>query len=185
MVFAVDASVSEEQVRGRWGWFVALGLLMLVAGVIALGSVVLATIASVLVVGTMMILSGVMEIIHGFQMRQTGRFVLWVLIGALYVVGGFAAVWNPLLASTVLTLFLGAFLIFAGALRVVLAMRMRSGSQWAWVAASGVITLLLGAIIVFGWPVSSLYALGIFLGVDLIVAGISWVTLGLTFRTSH
>ena len=63
-----------------------------------------------------------------------------------------------------------------------MAMQMRSGSYWGWIALSGVITLLLGALIVFRWPVSSLYALGIFLGVDLIIAGVSWLTAGLFFR---
>jgi uncharacterized membrane protein HdeD (DUF308 family) len=132
----------------------------------------------------MMIVSGIMEIIHGFQMKRWGRFFLWVIIGALYVAGGVFAVMNPLLASTVLTLLLGMLLIFAGVFRIVLAMQMRTGSYWGWVAASGVITLLLGAIIVFHWPVSSLYTLGIFLGVDLIIAGASWLSAGLAFRRS-
>jgi uncharacterized membrane protein HdeD (DUF308 family) len=118
-------------------------------------------------------------------MKRWSRFFLWIAIGFLYVIGGAAALWNPLLASTVLTLFLGIFLFVAGIFRIGLAMQMRSGSHWGWVAASGVITLLLGAIIVLGWPVSSLYALGIFLGVDLVVAGISWLSMGLAFRSAR
>lgn len=183
MVFTVDtAGQSSEELHGRWGWFVALGILMMIAGFVALMSLVLATIASVLVVGAMMIVSGVIEMVHGFQMKRWSRFFLWIVIGALYVVGGLVAVWNPLLASVVLTLMLGMFLIAAGIVRVVLAMQMRSGSHWGWVAASGVITLLLGAVVVFGWPVSSLYVLGIFLGFDLIIAGASWLSAGLVYR---
>jgi uncharacterized membrane protein HdeD (DUF308 family) len=182
MAFASDAASLPGELRSKWGWFVALGVLMIVAGFVALMSVFLATIVSVLIVGWMMILSGIMEIIHGFQMKQWGRFFLWIAIGALYVVGGAFAVWNPLLASTVLTLFLGVFLIVAGVFRIVLAMQMRSGSYWGWLVASGVITLLLGAIIVLHWPVSSLYALGIFLGVDLVIAGASWLSAGLASR---
>ena len=182
MAFGSDAMSVPSELRSKWGWFVALGILMIVAGFIALMSVFLATIVSVLIVGWMMILSGIIEIIHGFQMKQWGRFFLWILIGALYVVGGVFAVLNPLLASTVLTLFLGVLLIVAGVFRIVLAMQMRSGSYWGWVVASGVITLLLGAIIVFHWPVSSLYTLGIFLGVDLVIAGASWLSAGLAFR---
>ena len=182
MAFASDVLPVPSEVRSKWGWFVALGVLMIVAGFVALMSVFLATIVSVLVVGWMMILSGVMEIIHGFQMKQWGRFFLWIVIGALYVMGGFFAVWNPLLASTVLTLFLGVFLIVAGVFRIVLAMQMRSGSYWGWVVGSGVITLLLGVVVVLHWPVSSLYTLGIFLGVDLVIAGASWLSAGLAFR---
>jgi len=182
MAFASDVRSVSGEFRSRWGWFVALGILMIVAGFIALMSVFLATVVSVLIVGWMMILSGAVEIIHGFQMKQWGRFFLWMIIGALYVVGGAFAIMNPVLASVYLTLLLGMLLIVAGVFRIVLAMQMRSGSSWAWVALSGVITLLLGAIIVIHWPVSSLYTLGIFLGIDLMIAGVSWLTAGLAFR---
>jgi uncharacterized membrane protein HdeD (DUF308 family) len=188
MAFASDAGRGpqtlphHEEFRRRWGWFVALGIFMIVAGFVALMSLLLATIASVLVVGVMMMVSGVIEIVHGFQMRRWRRFFLWVVIGALYIVGGFFAVTNPLLASAALTLLLGFFLIAAGVARIVLAMQMQTSSHWGWVVASGIITLLLGAIIVFGWPITSLYTLGIFLGIDLIFAGVSWLTAGLMFR---
>jgi uncharacterized membrane protein HdeD (DUF308 family) len=182
MAFASDVRTAPGEFRSRWGWFVALGILMIVAGFIALMSVFLATVVSVLFVGWMMIFSGVVEIVHGFQMKQWGRFFLWMIIGALYVLGGVFAIMNPVLASAYLTLVLGVFLIVAGVIRIVLAMQMRSGSSWAWVALSGVVTLLLGAIIVMHWPVSSLYTLGLFLGIDLVIAGVSWLTAGLAFR---
>ena len=106
-------------------------------------------------------------------------------IGALYVVGGvFRDNESRCSRPSALTLLLGMLLIVAGVFRIVLAMQMRSGSSWGWVALSGVITLLLGAIIVLHWPVSSLYTLGIFLGVDLVIAGVSWLTAGLAFRRS-
>ena len=182
MVFATVGSEAFDDVRSRWGWFVALGALMIAAGVIALSSLFLATVASVLVVGIMMIVSGVFEVIHGIQMKRWSRFFLWIAIGALYMIGGLFAVTNPLLASAVLTLMLGGFLIAAGIVRIFLAMQMRAGSPWGWIAFSGAVTLLLGAVIVIGWPISSLYALGIFLGVDLIFAGVSWLSAGLVFR---
>jgi uncharacterized membrane protein HdeD (DUF308 family) len=116
-------------------------------------------------------------------MKRWSRFFLWVAIGILYMLAGIFVFANPGLAALVLTLLLGFALIFAGIVRIVLAMQMRAGSMWGWVAASGVITLLLGAIIVLHWPVSSWYTLGIFLGVDLIFAGVSWLSAGLTFRS--
>ena len=100
-------------------------------------SVFLATIVSVLIVGWMMIMSGVLEIVHGFQMKRWGRFFLWIVIGALYMVGGVLRRHQSAARFAVLTLFLGIFLIVAGVVRVVLAMQMRSGSYWGWVAAFG------------------------------------------------
>jgi uncharacterized membrane protein HdeD (DUF308 family) len=182
MVFATVGTSAFDDVRHRWGWFVALGAVMIVAGVVALSSLFLATVAGVLVVGAMMIVSGVFEVIHGLQMKRWSRFVFWIAIGLLYIAAGLFAVLNPLLASAVLTLMLGGFLIAAGVIRIALGTQMRAQANWVWVIASGAVTLVLGAIIVLGWPVSSVYTLGIFLGVDLIFAGISWVSAGLTFR---
>ena len=64
--------------RAKWGWIVALGVVYVVAGVIALGSVVMATVATVIVVGIMMIVAGVAEVINAFQVRTWGRFLFWL-----------------------------------------------------------------------------------------------------------
>jgi len=113
-------------------------------------------------------------------MKTFGRFVLWVLLGALYIVAGLVTLTNPLLAAALLTLTLGIALIASGVMRVAVAMSMKTGM--AWMILSGVITLLLGLVIVAHWPVSSLYILGIFLGVDLIFAGVGRIALGLGLR---
>src|SRR3954454_13742190 len=75
--------------HAKWGWIVALGVVYLVAGFVALGSVAMATVASVLVVGVMMIVAGAAEVISAFQIKSWGKFLLWVLLGLLYVVAGF------------------------------------------------------------------------------------------------
>jgi uncharacterized membrane protein HdeD (DUF308 family) len=181
MAVASDASLFGK-LRGRSGWFAALGVLMMIAGFLALMSVVLATFVGVLFVGVMMIASGIVEMIHGFQMKAWSRFFLWVLIGVFYVIAGLLIVYNPLLAAGAITLVIGVFLVFAGVARTFLAMQMRSTSLWGWVLLSGLITLLLGLIIIAHWPFSSLYVIGIFLGVDLIIAGSSWLGAALALR---
>jgi uncharacterized membrane protein HdeD (DUF308 family) len=168
--------------RAKSGWIVALGVVYLIAGFIALGSVVFATVVSVFIVGIMMIISGVAEVINAFQLKSWGKFLLWVLLGLLYIFAGFVTFENPLLAAALLTLMLGFVLIVSGVMRIFLAFSMKGGTPWGWVAFSGLITLALGAIIVAHWPVSSLYILGIFLGVDLVFAGVSWIFLGLGLK---
>jgi len=168
--------------HGKWGWIVALGVVYLIAGFVALGSVVMATVASVLVVGAMMIVAGAAEIIGAFQMKSWGKFLIWALLGVLYVIAGFLTFDNPLFAAVLLTLFLGASLIAFGAVRLFLAFSMKRESPWVWVALSGAITLLLGLLIVARWPVNSVYILGLFLGIDLIMAGAGWVSLGLALK---
>lgn len=103
--------------RARWGWIVALGLAYLVTGFIALGSILAATVASVFLVGIMMIVAGIAQIINAFQLKGWGRSLIWALLGALYIVAGFATFENPLLAASVFTLILGAALVVAKRVR--------------------------------------------------------------------
>jgi uncharacterized membrane protein HdeD (DUF308 family) len=171
-----------EPLRAKSGWIIALGVVFVIAGIIALGSVVMATAATVFVVGIMKVIAGVAEVINAFQIKTWGKFLLWLLLGALYIVAGFFAFENPLLAAAVLTLLLGFSLLVSGIMRMVLAFSMQDTMPWIWVAFSGVITFLLGLLIVAKWPVSSLYVLGIFLGVDLVIAGAGWIGVGLGLR---
>jgi uncharacterized membrane protein HdeD (DUF308 family) len=168
--------------RAGSGWIVALGVVYVIAGFIALGSMVLATVASVLVVGVMMIVSGVAEVFNAFQIKSWGKFLFWALLGVLYIIAGFIVFENPAFAAVVLTLLLGAFLVASGVLRIFLAFNMKREAPWIWVAVSGVITLLLGLVILARWPVNSVYILGLFLGIDLIMAGASWIGLGSGLR---
>ena len=173
---------SIAPLKAKWGWIVALGLVYLIAGIIALGSVVMATVASVLVVGAMMIVAGVAEVFGAFQMKSWGKFLIWALLGVLYIIAGFLTFENPLFAAVLLTLFLGASLVVSGLIRLFLAFSMKRESPWVWVAVSSVITLLLGLLILARWPVNSVYILGVFLGIDLIFAGAGWVGLGLGLK---
>jgi len=173
-----DAASGLAPLRAKRGWIVALGIVYLIAGLIALGSVVMATIVSVFVVGIMMLIAGVAEVFHAFQIKTWGRFLLWLLLGVLYIIAGFLTFENPLLAAALLTLLLGVSLIASGIMRIVLAFNMKGGTPWIWVVLSGAITLLLGLIILAHWPVSSLYILGLFLGIDLVFAGAGWIAVG-------
>jgi uncharacterized membrane protein HdeD (DUF308 family) len=176
------SSTDLAPLRAKSGWIVALGVVYVIAGLIALGSVVVATVVTVYVVGIMMLIAGVAEVINAFQIKTWGKFLLWLLLGALYIVAGFVTFDNPLLAAGILTLVLGVSLIASGIMRIVLAFSMREGTPWVWVALSGIVTLLLGIVILAHWPVSSLYILGVFLGVDLVIAGACWIGVGLGLR---
>ena len=145
-----------KALHAKWGWIVALGIIFMLAGVIALGSVVMATVSAIYVIGIMMIMAGATEIVTAFSVKEWGRFALWLLLIALMI---------------------------GGVVRGFLAWSVReAGKPWGWVAVSALITLLLGIIIVAKWPYSSAYTLGIFLGIDLIFIGSSWLGIGLALR---
>jgi len=171
-----------QALHAKWGWIVAFGVVSLIAGVIALGSVVMATASAVFIVGVMMIIEGMAEIVAAFGVRSWGRFLFWLLLGALYVFAGIICLQNPFVAATILTLMLGIVLIVSGLLRIFLATQMRQGTPWGWVVFSGILSVLLGLMIVAHWPYSSFYVLGIFLGVDLIIIGTTWLSMGFALR---
>jgi uncharacterized membrane protein HdeD (DUF308 family) len=171
------------KLRDKWGWIVGIGVALLVCGLLALGNMVLATFAVVVFAGWMMIVSGVIEIVHGFRMKTWGKFFLEVLVGVLYVVAGVFVLMAPPAAAAVLTLIAGAAFAASGIVRIVMAFQMQSGTPWIWVALSGAITTLLGALVLAQWPYSGLYVLGLFFGVDLVFAGIGWIGVGLALRS--
>ncbi len=171
-----------EPLRAKSGWIVALGVVYLIAGFIALGSIVTATVASVFVVGIVMLVAGIAEFVNAFHMKTFARILLCLLLGALYIVAGFVTFQNPLLAAALLTFTLGIVLVASGIMRIVLAFSVKIGM--AWIILSGIISLFLGMVILAHWRFSSLYVLGLFLGIDLVFAGVGRIALGLGLRSA-
>jgi len=171
--------------RGKWGWIVAFGVVSLIAGVIALAADVMATVWAVYIIGFMMMFAGVSEIVAAFQAKEWGHRILWFLLGLLYVFAGFICLQNPFGAAAILTLLLGFSLIFGGLVRIFLATRVRQGTPWGWIAFSGLISVLLGLMIVVKWPTTAFFVLGLFLAIDLIFMGWSWIATGLALKRHH
>lgn len=170
-----------ETLRAKSGWIVALGIFYVIAGLIALSSVAFATKVTVFVVGIMMLISGVAEVINAFQFRSWSSFLLWLVVGLLYIAAGLVTFANPLLAAAVLTLLLGIALVVSGGMRIILGLSMREGMSW--VVLSGLVTLLLGLVILLHWPVSSVFVLGVLLGIDLLIIGLGWIFVGLGLKS--
>jgi uncharacterized membrane protein HdeD (DUF308 family) len=179
-----DINKALAQTRTKWGWFVVLGILFLIFGGIAFGNLFIATIASVYVIGILMLIGGIVEIIHSFGVKTWGSFFWWFLSGLLYAIAGFLAFWNPLLASIALTFLLAVSLIAAGILRLWVAFSDRSAPGWGWVVAAGIISILVGLIIAFRWPTSSLWVLGVFLAVDLVFQGWAYIAFGIALKNA-
>jgi uncharacterized membrane protein HdeD (DUF308 family) len=174
------ASSGMGPLRAKWGWIVALGAVYMIGRFFALGSIAMATVASVLVVGVaMMIVAGVAQVINAFQIKSWSKFLIWALLGVLYIVAGFVTFENPLPAAVLLTLVLGASLVASGTMRIILSFSMKREAPSIWAALSGVITSLFGLPILARWPINSIYILGVFLGIDLIIAGAGWIGIGL------
>ena len=179
---ATSGGTGVEMLRANWSWVVALGATYALSALIALSSIVLSTASSVLVVGTMMMVAGAAEALNACQLRSWSKFFLWIALGALYILAGFATFENPVLAKAFLTVVLGVSLVISGCVRLILGFSMALGTPWALLFVSGVITFLLGLVILAHWPVASIYSLGLLLSIDLLIAGIGWIAVGLSLR---
>lgn len=174
-----------KQLASKWGWFVGLGIILLILGVIASVHVLLAAVVSVWFIGLMMIFGGVAQLIHAWRTRPWTSFVLWSLSGLLYLLGGFIAFSNPALGAMFLTLLLGASLIGLGALRLWIWFNNRAQTGWRWLAFSGLISVLAGLLIAWGWPENSMFIMGMLLAIDILFQGWGLLFLGLALRQQH
>lgn len=183
---AVQSSIPRlSEVRGKWGWFVALGFALLVFGFIAAGNLLWATVVTVYYVGMLMIVGGVVYLGHAFQVKAWKDTIHWVLSALLYLAAGVLAFVNPILTSKVLTLFMACALLVSGLFRIFVALRARGeGGGWGWLLAGGVVTALAGIVFLIGWPVNSLWLLGLFLAFDLAMQGWALIGFGLALRKS-
>jgi uncharacterized membrane protein HdeD (DUF308 family) len=168
-----------ERLKGKWAAITAFGVLLVVLGAAALVFSLAATIATVTLNGVLFLIAGGAEIGIGMHSRSWGRFFLWVVGGLLYIAAGVLCIVNPLLASVVLTLLLGAGLIAAGVVRVYLGTQLPPDQPRALVFVAAAVTIVLGLIIVSHWPLDSVYVLGTLLGVDLLFHGVGWVSFGM------
>ena len=129
-----------------------------------------------------MLIGGIVHLAHAFQVRGWEHILFWVLSGLLYTVAGVLAFANPLLASEALTLFLAIALLIAGTFRVWVGRKLKPERGWVWIVISGLATAAAGIAIAVGWPVNSLWILGLFLAFDLIFQGWTLVAFGLVLR---
>ena len=163
--------------RRRTGWDVVLGLLTVAAGIVMLAHVVIASVVSVLFMGWMLLLAGVMLVLSAILGWKDAGAQRWDLpAGVVLTILGLGFVRNPAAALLVLTLLAGSVMLIGGCLRIFAAFQPQAPR--AVLLINGVLTLLLGGMILLRWPVSALWFLGTVLGIQLIVDGVTTTTVG-------
>jgi uncharacterized membrane protein HdeD (DUF308 family) len=158
------------------------GVLLIVFGMVAIGSPLLAAVAVNAVIGWLIILAGVVHVMLAFRAHGAGGMIWKLLVGLAYVFFGAYLIFHPLLGAASLTLVLASLFLIEGVLNIILFFKMRATGGASWVLVDGIVTLLLGLMIYMQWPSSSAWAIGVLVGVSMIISGVTRVMLSLAVR---
>ena len=170
-----------EALHRHWIWFLLLGLLLVALGMIGVIASGLFTVASVLLFGWLLFISGAAIAVHAFWARRWTGFFVQLVVGALNLVVGWLLLTHPAAGALSLTLLLGVSLVFQGIFRTVVALTAHADGR-GWLLLSGIASLILGFLIWSEWPSSGLWVIGLFVGIDLILYGWWLVSLALATR---
>lgn len=173
---------SLDIVRQASTWSIVWGLLLIVLGILALGSPMVAAVAVSVILAWLILFAGVVHLILAFHAHRAGSVVWKLLVGLAYIVFGGYLLAHPALGVASLTLVLASLFLVAGILDIILFFQMRSMRGSIWVLADGIVTLLLGLLIYVHWPSSSAWAIGTLVGVAMIISGVTRVMLSFAAR---
>jgi len=171
-----------EIVRHASTWSVVWGVLLIIFGILAIGSPMVAAIAVSTVIAWLIVLAGVIHLVVAFHAHRAGSLIWKLLVGIAYLCFGVYLLLHPLLGVASLTLVLACLFLIEGILNIVLFFRMRAMRGSSWVLIDGFVTLLLGLMIYLQWPSSSAWAIGTLVGISMLISGITRVMLSLAVR---
>jgi uncharacterized membrane protein HdeD (DUF308 family) len=164
------------------GWYLVAAVLFIVLGMFSIAEPGIAGLGVTLLVGWLLVFGSGMHFLSAFHGGGARHVIFHILIGVLYLLGGLYFVSHPVLAIGTLTLLLAGIILAEGVFEVVAYFRMRAEGASSWMLLNAIVTLLLGGLIWFHWPSSSVWAIGILVGVNLLMTGITRLMFGLAAR---
>jgi uncharacterized membrane protein HdeD (DUF308 family) len=164
------------------GWSLALGILLVVAGVIALIHPGMTAILAAIYVGWFALIAGVIAIVVAIRTRSEPNFGWRIAMGVLYLLLGFLLVSNPVAAAASLAILVGAFMFASGVVEIMLAFRLKPNAGWGWLLANGIVSILFAILVAVGWPLGSLILIGYLVGFQIITCGIARIALGMAAK---
>ena len=163
-------------------WSIALSILLIIAGLIAIVVPEISGVAITLIFGWLMIVSGITHLIFAFKTHTTGGRIWEVIIGVIYLFTGFYLILHPLDALLALTLILACYLFFEAIVEFIQYFQLRPRHGAGWLIVDGIITLILAIMIWRSWPASSVWVIGTLVGISMIFSGFSRLMLSLAAK---
>jgi uncharacterized membrane protein HdeD (DUF308 family) len=174
----------RETVKRYSLWYLVQGVLLVVAGVLAVIYPVVSSVAVIVLLGWLLIISGVVQGISLIGAGHVPHFWLQLISVILALLVGFLLVRDPAQGLLTVTLLLIVFFMIEGISKVVFALTIRPFPNWGWVLASGLVGMLLSAILWASLPVTALWLIGLLLGLQLISVGAAIAYLAWQVRRS-
>ena len=166
------------EVKKASGWYIAFGVFLLLGGIAAVARPLHAGLAIAFVVGWVLIINGIMAGAHALLARGAGGFVWRVLMSLLYIIGGIIVLRNPVEGLVALTIVLGVVLFVGGVSKLLLAMALTGIPGVGLLIVSGIVSIVLAILIWMKLPEASELMVGMLIGLDFIMSGISIVVFG-------
>jgi len=167
-----------EEAKKNSGFLIFLGILTVIFGVIAIGSPLITGVAVAVFVGFLLLASGVARIVHALKSKQWGTGFWGTIIGLLGVVAGLLMIFRPLVGLVTMTMLLAIYFLVDGISEIIAAFKIKPDQGWGWVLFNGIIAVLLGLMIWRQWPVSGAWAIGLLVGIHILMTGWSMIILG-------
>jgi uncharacterized membrane protein HdeD (DUF308 family) len=164
------------------GWYIAAAVLFIILGMFAIIEPGVAGLGVTLLVGWLLVFGAVMHFVAAFKGGGAKQIIFQVLIGILYLIGGFYFLTHTIMGVATLTLLLAGIILAEGVLELIAYFRLRKEGASGWMLLNAIITLLLGCLIWFHWPSSTVWAIGTLVGVNLLMTGITRLMFGLAAR---
>jgi uncharacterized membrane protein HdeD (DUF308 family) len=169
----VNTDIAAAPLGHRWGWLLALGIVEIIAGGIAIAAPLIASLAVVAVFGAVLILTAVLQLVHAFRVRSWPQSAWYGLGGIFYALAGILVAAYPLGGALTLTVLIAILFIVDGTLRTAFGLTARPSMGWGWLVAGGIGSIMVGVVLLLGWPASALWATGFLLGINLIFSGVT------------
>lgn len=181
-----------HELKSRWWCFLLLGIAMVLFGIFALSISPLIGLAQMFIIGAVLMIGGVVQLVTSFWAGKWSGTLLNLLVAIFYIAVGYLIIDNPAKAAAIFFVVTAAMLIVSGIFRIVVALQTRN-RDWGWTMLSGVVSLALGVVIyrVIRYsqehdqgPEKFLWLVGLFVGIELIFNGWTWVMMSLGLRAS-
>lgn len=172
-----DIAELSEAIREKKGWFIALGVLFIIVGIICIAYPLMATVTAKIFIGWMVLFGGIAQVIQAFSTKTWGGFIWNVLVGFLYLFVGAWLAFFPLAGIISLTLLLALMFIAEGVMKLILGFGIRPKDGWFWAILSGAVSLIVGVMLVANLPGTSVWAIGTLVGINFLFAGWSFIAM--------